>query len=64
MTTWYRPPDSKVEIFDKFESYPLKADPKMIESRQFKNFDSDAFIEDIKETPFHFASLMDDPSHK
>ena len=40
----------------------LKADPKIIESRQFKNFDSDAFIEDIKETPFHFASLMDDPN--
>ena len=156
VTTWYRPPDSKVEIFDKFESYllkldqedkesiimgdtncnllsqsldhkaehlkfitetyqyiqlidqptritsstrtlihhiftnkpniitnhgilhvgisdhsliyathkhnTLKADPKIIESRQFKNFDSDAFIEDIKETPFHFASLMDDPN--
>ena len=28
----------------------LKADPKIIESRQFKNFDCDAFIEDIKET--------------
>ena len=40
----------------------LKADPKIIESRQFKNFDCDAFIEDIKETPFHFASLMDDPN--
>ena len=145
VTTWYRPPDSKVEIFDKFESYllkldqedkesiimgdtncnllsqtfdnkaehlkfitetyqyiqlidqptritsstrtiidhiftnkpniitnhgvlhvgisdhsliyathkhnTLKADPKIIESRQFKNFDCDAFIEDIKETP-------------
>ena len=25
----------------------LKADPKIIESRQFKNFDSDAFIEDV-----------------
>ena len=156
VTTWYRPPDSKVEIFDKFESYllkldqedkesiimgdtncnllsqtfdhkaehlkfitetyqyiqlidqptritsstrtlidhiftnkpniitnhgvlhvgisdhsliyatrkhnTLKADPKIIESRQFKNFDCDAFIEDIKETPFHFASLMDDPN--
>ena len=156
VTTWYRPPDSKVEIFDKFESYllkldqedkesiimgdtncnllsqsfdhkaehlkfitetyqyiqlidqptrltsstrtlidhiftnkpniitnhgilhvgisdhsliyathkhnTLKADPKIKESRQFKNFDSDAFIEDIKETPFHFASLMDDPN--
>ena len=24
VTTWYRPPDSKVEIFDKFESYLLK----------------------------------------
>lgn len=156
VTTWYRPPDSKVEIFDKFESYPLKldeedkesiimgdtncnllsqtfdhkaehlkfitetyqyiqlidqptritssirtlidhiftnkpniitnhgvlhvgisdhsliyathkhntlkADPKIIESRQFKTFDCDAFIEDIKETPFHFASLLDDPN--
>ncbi|KAK2547890.1 hypothetical protein P5673_032031 [Acropora cervicornis] len=40
----------------------LKADPKIIESRQFKHFDSAAFIEDIKETPFHFASLMDDPN--
>ena len=40
----------------------LKADPKIIESRQFKNFDCDALIEDIKETPFHFASLMDDPN--
>ena len=39
-----------------------KADPKLIESRQFKNFDSDAFIEDIKETPFHLASLLDDPN--
>ena len=40
----------------------LKADPKIIESRQFKNFDCDAFIEDIKETPFHFASFMHDPN--
>ena len=40
----------------------LKADPKIIEFRQFKNFDCDAFIEDIKETPFHFASLMNDPN--
>ena len=156
LTTWYRPPDSRVEIFDKFESYLLKldeedkesmivgdtncnllpqtsdrnaellkfitetyqyiqlidqptrittttrtlidhiftnkpdiirnhgvlhvgisehsliyaiykhntpkTDPKVIESRQFKNFDSDAFIEDIKETPFHLASLLDDPN--
>ncbi|CAH3179715.1 unnamed protein product [Porites evermanni] len=124
MTTWYRPPDSKVEIFYKFESYllkldqedkesiimdqptriasspttlidhiftnkpniitnhgvlhvgisdhsliyathkhnTLKADPKIIESRQFENFDCDAFIEDIKETSFHFSSLMDDPN--
>ena len=38
----------------------LKADPKIIESRQFKNFDCDAFIEDIKETLLHFPSLMDD----
>ena len=37
-----------------------KTDPKVIESRQFKNFDSDAFIEDIKETPFHLAYLLDD----
>ena len=156
LTTWYRPPDSKVEIFDKFESYLLKLDeedkesmivgdtncnllpqtpdrtvehlkfitetyqdiqlidqltrittttvtlinhiftnkpdiitnhgvlhigisdhsliyaihkyntpktdrPKIIESRQFKNFDREAFIDDIKETPFHLASLLDDP---
>ena len=40
----------------------LKADSKIIESRQFKNFDCDSLIEDIKETPFHFASLMDDPN--
>ena len=40
----------------------LKADPKIMESRPFKNFDCDAFIEDIKETPFHFAPLMDDPN--
>ena len=33
----------------------LKPNPKIIESRQFKNFDSDAFIEDIKETPFPFC---------
>ena len=39
-----------------------KTDPKVIESRQFKNFDSDAFIDDIKETPFHLTSLLDDPN--
>ena len=39
-----------------------KTDPKVIESRQFKNVDSDAFIDDIKETPFHLASLLDDPN--
>ena len=39
-----------------------KTDPKVIESRQFKNFDSAAFIDDIKETPFHLASLLDDPN--
>ena len=32
----------------------LEADPKITDSRQFKNFDCDASIEDIKETPFHF----------
>lgn len=26
------------------------------------NEDFEAFIEDIKETPFHFTSLMDDPN--
>ena len=35
---------------------------KIIESRQIKNFDCEAFIEDIKEKPFHFASVMDDPN--
>ena len=35
-----------------------KTDPKVIESRQFKNFDSD----DLKETPFHLASLLNDPN--
>ena len=154
LTTWYRPPDSKVEIFDKFESYLLKldeedkesmivgdtncnllpqtpdrnaehlkfitetyqyiqlidqptrittttstlidhiftnkpyiitnhgvlhtgisdqsliyaihkhntpkTDPKMIEFRQLKNFDREAFIDDIKETSFHVASLLED----
>ena len=40
----------------------LKADPKVIGSRQFQNFDCEAFIEDIKEKPFHFASLMNDPN--
>ena len=39
-----------------------KTDPKVIEPCQFKNFDSDAFIDDIKETPFHLASLLDDPN--
>ena len=29
---WYRPPDSKVEIFDKFESYLLKLDQEDKES--------------------------------
>ena len=158
LTTWYRPPDSKVEIFDKFESYLLKldeedkesmivgdtncnllpqtpdrnaehltfitetyqyiqlidqptrittttstlidhiftnkpgpdimtnhgvlhtsisdhsliyaihkhntpkTDPKMIEFRQFKNFDREAFIDDIKDTSFHLASLLEDPN--
>ena len=33
----------------------LEADPKITDSRQFKNFYCDASIEDIKETPFHFA---------
>ena len=33
-----------------------------MESRQFQNFDYEAFIEDIKETPFHFTSLMDEPN--
>ena len=37
-----------------------KADPKMIEFRQFKNFDREAFIDDIKETSFHLASLLED----
>ena len=32
VTTWYRPPDSKVEIFDKFESYLLKLDQEDKES--------------------------------
>ena len=40
----------------------LTADPKIIESRQFKIFYCESFIEDTKETPFHFTSLMDDPS--
>ena len=39
-----------------------KTDPKIIESRQFKNFDREAFIDDIKETSFHLASLLDDPN--
>ena len=39
-----------------------KTDPKIIESRQFKNFEREAFIDDIKETPFHLASLLDDPN--
>ena len=39
-----------------------KTDPKIIESRQFKNFDREAFIDDIKEKPFHLASLLDDPN--
>ena len=39
-----------------------KADPKIVESQQFKNFDREAFIDDIKETPFHLASLLDDPN--
>ena len=38
----------------------LKADPKLMESRQFQNFDCESFSEDINETPFHFASLMGD----
>ena len=49
-------------IYPSHKHNTLEADPRIIESRQFKNFDSDAFIEDIKETPFHFASLMDDPN--
>ena len=32
LTTWCRPPDSKVEIFDKFESYLLKLDEEDKES--------------------------------
>ena len=32
VTTWYRPPDSKVEIFDRFESYLLKLDQEDKES--------------------------------
>ena len=32
VTTWYRPPDSKVEIVDKFESYLLKLDQEDKES--------------------------------
>ena len=32
LTTWYRPPDSKVEIFEKFESYLLKLDKEDKES--------------------------------
>ena len=31
-----------------------------MESRQVQNFDCEAFIDDIKVTPFHFASLMDE----
>ena len=30
VTTWYRPPDSKVETFDKFESYLLKLDQERV----------------------------------
>lgn len=37
-----------------------KTDKKIIESRQLKNFDREAFIDNIKETPFHLASLLDD----
>ena len=40
--------------------HKLKADPKIMESRQVQNFDCEAFIDDIKVTPFHFASLMDE----
>ena len=49
-------------IHDAIHKHKLKADPKIMESRQFQNFDCEAFIEDIKETPFHFASLMDEPN--
>ena len=39
-----------------------QTDPKIIESRQFQNFEREAFIDDIKETLFHLASLLDDPN--
>ena len=42
--------------------HTTKGEPKLIESRQFKFFDSSAFIEDIKDTPFHFATLLDNPN--
>ena len=32
MTTWYRPPDLKVEIFDRFETHLLKLDQEDKES--------------------------------
>ena len=49
-------------IYAIYKHNTLKADPKIIESRQLKKFDCEAFIEDIKEKPFHFASVMDDPN--
>ena len=32
VTTWYRPPNSKVEVFDRFESYLLKLNQEYKES--------------------------------
>ncbi|CAH3195881.1 unnamed protein product, partial [Porites evermanni] len=40
VTTWYRPPDSKIEIFDKFESYLLKLDQENEKARLFKKSSS------------------------
>lgn len=40
----------------------LKYEPKNLETIQFKNFNPDFFIEDIKNTPFHWAATSTEPN--
>ena len=40
----------------------LKTTPKVLETRQFTNFNPETFIEDMKNTPFYWATTLTEPN--